>query len=195
MTGPLTMNQSSTGSNAATLLSATRAQSVAGDSPLICSSLSLAFTGGAGLSTTNILVNTDVASSLDSNGNAIDGPAVQTCTLVSCLNSSALRPLGTSPGAAQQVSIQSAPTRDLPPGGVPAGRQMAELCSLWLPTIDKTNLPSSISNSLIGCGADLCANNIDDMNGRCGLVGYVPIRALPRNSNGWRICKAIIRSR
>ena len=103
---------------------------------------------------------------------------------MSYLNSSALRPLGVPLAAAQHVSIQSAPTRSLPPGGVPAGRQMAELWSLWLPTVDKTNLPSSIANSITANESDLQANNVDDANGRFGLQ-LVLNEAVPLASGGY----------
>lgn len=169
MTGPLTLTQSYTGSAAPGLLAAGRAQSVVGDAPVTSSAMTLAFAGGAGSSNTNTLLTTNIGSSLDSKGNAVDGPGTEVYSLVSYLNSTALRPLGVSPVAAQHVSIQSAPTRNLPPGGVPAGRQMAELWALWLPTVDNTNLPSSIANAITGNEIDLIANNVDDANGRFGM--------------------------
>jgi hypothetical protein len=170
LTGPLMLSEAYTGSGVPTLLAATRARSAVGDGPLVSASMTLAFAGGAGLSNTNTLLTTNIGSSLNSSGNAVDGPGTEVYSLVSYLNSSALRPLGVSPVAAQHVSIQSAPTRSLPPGGVPAGRQMAQLWALWLPTVDETNLPSSIANSLVGNETDLNANNVDDANTRSGLL-------------------------
>jgi hypothetical protein len=184
MTGPLTMSEAFTGSGAPTLLAVTRAQSVVGDSPLVSATMNLALAGGAGLANTNALLTTTIGSSLNASGDATDGPGTEVYSLVSYLNSSALRPLGVSPVAAQHVSIQSAPTRSLPPGGVPAGRQMAELWALWLPTVDNTNLPSSISNSLTGNETDLMANNIDDLNKRLGLQLDVS-EAIPLASGGY----------
>jgi hypothetical protein len=170
MTGPLTMSASFTGSGVPTLLAVTRGQSAVGDGPLVSAAMTLAFAGGAGSSNTNTLLTTTVGSSLNASGNAVDGPGTEVYSLVSYLNSSALRPLGVSPVAAQHVAIQSAPTRSLPPGGVPVGRQMAELWALWLPAVDETNLPSSIANSLVGNETDLNANNVDDANARSGLL-------------------------
>jgi formylmethanofuran dehydrogenase subunit C len=169
MSGPLTMTQSYTGSAVPGLLMAARAQSAIGDASVVSSAMTLAFAGGAGSSNTNTLLTTTIGSVLGSNGNAVDGPGTEVYSLVSYLNSTALRPLGVSPVAAQHVSIQSAPTRNLPPGGVPAGRQMAELWALWLPTVDNTNLPSSIANTITGNEIDLIANNADDANGRFGI--------------------------
>jgi hypothetical protein len=184
MTGPLTMSQPFTGLSASTLLTTTRGQSVVGDSPMVSASMTLALAGGAGSSNTNTLLTTNVGSTLNSSGNAIDGPGTEVYSLVSYLNSSALRPLGVSPVAAQHVSIQSAPTRTLPPGGVPAGRQMAELWALWLPTVDKTNLPSSIANAITGNETDMSANNVDDVNGRFGLQLDLS-EAVPLASGGY----------
>ena len=168
MTGPLMMSQSYTGSGVPSLLGAVRTQCAIGDGPLVSSSMALAFSGGSA-SNMNTMVMTNVGSVLNASGNAVDGPGTEVYSLVSYLNSTALRPLGASPVAAQHVSIQSAPTRNLPPGGVPAGRQMAELWALWLPTADMTNLPSSIANSLTANESDLMANNVDDANKRFGL--------------------------
>ena len=184
MTGPLIMSDLFTGSGVPTLLAATRAQSAVGDNPLVSSSMTLAFAGGAGSSNINGLLTTNVGSSLNSSGNAVDGPGTEVYSLVSYLNSSALRPLGASPIAAQHVSMQSASTRTLPPGGVPAGRQMAQIWALRLPTIDKTNLPSSIANSLTGNETDLNANNVDDANGRFGLQLCLS-EAIPLASGGY----------
>ena len=168
MTGPLVLSQSYTGSGALSSLAVTRPQSAIGDSPLVSSSMALAFSGGTS-SNTNAMLMTNVGSTLNSSGSAVDGPGSEVYSLVSYLNSTALRPLAASPVAAQHVSIQSAPTRNLPPGGVPVGRQMAELWALWLPTADLTNLPSSIANSLTANESDLMANNVDDANKRFGL--------------------------
>jgi hypothetical protein len=184
MTGPLIMSESFTGSGVPSLLAATRPQSSLGDSPLVNSSMTLALTGGAGSSNTNTLLTTNVGSTVNSSGNAVDGPGTEVYSLVSYLNSTALRPLGVSPVAAQHVSIQSAPTRSLPPGGVPAGRQMAQMWGLWLPTVDQTNLPSSISNSLTANETDLHANNVDDANGRFGLQLCLS-EAIPLASGGY----------
>jgi hypothetical protein len=184
MTGPLAMSQPFTGSGAPTLMAATRAQSAIGDSSVVSSSMTLAFAGGLGSSNINTLLTTNVDSNLGSNGDAADGPSVDVYSLVSYLNSSALRPLNASPTAARHFSIQSAPTRSLPPGGIPAGRQMAGLWGLWLPIVDQTNLPSSVSNSLFGNETDLQANNIDDANCRVGLM-LSATEAVPLASGGY----------
>ena len=183
MTGPLMINQVYTGSAVPSLLAATRTLSTTGDGPLVTSSMNLAFSGGTS-SNINAMLVTNVGSTLNSSGNAVDGPGVEVYSLVSYLNSTALRPLGGSPVAAQHVSIQSAPTRKLPPGGVPAGRQMAELWALWLPTADMTNLPSSIANSLTANESDLMANNVDDANMRFGLQLDLN-EAVPLTSGGY----------
>jgi hypothetical protein len=186
MTGSLGFTQSYTGSAVPSVLTASRGASSAGDHPLVASSITVAYSGGGGYSNTNHLLVTNVGSVLDSNGVATDGPAAEVYSLVSYLNSTALRPTGVSPVAAQHVSIQSAPTRTLPPGGVPTGRQMAELWALWLPTVDKTNLPSSIANSLTANESDLAANNVDDANARFGLQLDVG-EAVPLSSGGYPV--------
>ena len=184
MTGPLTMIQSFTGSSVPTMLSATRTQSAIGDGALVNSSMTLTFTGGVGSSNANTLLTTNIGSTLNSGGAAVDGPGTDVYSFVSYLNSSALRPLGVSTIAARHFSIQSAPTRILPPGGVPVGRQMAQLWALWLPIVDQTNLPSSISNSLFGNETDLQANNVDDINSRVGLM-LAATEAIPLASGGY----------
>jgi hypothetical protein len=182
--GPLSLAQSFTGSSVPSMLVASRAQSSVGDSPLLSSALTVAMSGGAPYSNANLLLTTTVGSVLNSGGSAADGTSAEVYSLVSYLNSSALRPLNVSPVAAQHVSVQSAPTRSLPPGGVPTGRQMAELWALWLPTVDTTNLPSSITNSITANESDLQANNVDDANGRFGLQLIVN-EAVPLASGGY----------
>lgn len=184
LTGPLSLTQSYTGSAVPTMMTAIRAQSVPGDAPLSSATLTVAMSGGANGSNTNALLTTNVNSVTDSNGNAIDGTGAEVYSLVSYLNSNALRPLGVSAVAAQHVSIQSAPTRSLPPGGVPSGRQMAELWALWLPTVDQTNLPSSIANAISANESDLEANNVDDANRRYGIQ-LIANEAIPLASGGY----------
>ncbi len=184
MTGPLSFNQAYTGSAAPTVLTTSRQQANVGDSPLVYSTMTVAMSGGAGSSNTNALLTTNVGNVLNSSGVASDGPGTEVYSLVSYLNSSALRPLGVGAVAAQHVSIQSAPTRNLPPGGVPSGRQMAQLWALWLPTVDKTNLPSSVANSITANESDLQANNVDDANARFGLQ-LVVNEAIPLASGGY----------
>ena len=129
MTGPLVLSEPFTGSGVRTFLTIARAQSAVSDSPLVTSSMTLAFAGGAGASNTNTQLTTNVGSSLNASGVAADGPGTDVYSLVSSMNSSALCPLGASATVAQQVSMQSAPTRTLPPGGVPVGRQMVDVGS------------------------------------------------------------------
>lgn len=184
MTGALSLAQAYTGSSVPSMLVASRAQSSAGDGPLVSTSLTVSMSGGAPYSNANMVLTTNVGSVLNSSGNATDGPSAEAYSLVSYLNSNALRPLNVATVAAQHVSITSAPTRNLPPGGVPTGRQMAELWALWLPTVDTTNLPSSITNAITANESDLQANNVDDANGRFGLQLIVN-EAVPLSSGGY----------
>jgi hypothetical protein len=61
---------------------------------------------------------------------------------------------------------------------------MAQLWALWLPTVDRTNLPSSIANSITGNETDLNANNVDDANARFGLQLDLA-EAVPLASGGY----------
>ena len=56
--------------------------------------------------------------------------------------------------------------------------------ALQLPVVDKTNLPSSIANSLTGNQTDLSANNVDDANVRFGLQLCLS-EAIPVASGGY----------
>lgn len=103
------------------------------------------------------------------NGVFSDGPATNVWNLSARLYSTAIRYSAAGSVDSQHISLQARAERSLPTGGVPAGKQMAEVWASYLPLTDSTNLPSSVSNSLTGMEMDCGANNVDDALARYGV--------------------------
>lgn len=121
----------------------------------------------------------------------IDGsPLTNVWNLTARLYSTATVAAGAGATDSQHVALMGAATRNLPSGGVPTGDTMAELWSGYFPTVDATNLASSVAGAISGTETDCNANNRDDANARFGhQVDCVPWTSLANGGyvNEWGI--------
>lgn len=117
-------------------------------------------------------------------------PLTNVWNLTARLYSTALVAAGAGATDSQHVALMGAATRNLPSGGVPAGDTMAELWSGYFPTVDATNLASSVAGAISGTETDCNANNRDDANARFGhQVDCVPWTSLANGGyvNEWGV--------
>ena len=143
-----------------------RTSSGPSDAPVIASNVTVNHSGGAPLSYSNIALTTKVNDAVDSAGNFIDGTTSNVYAFMSNLDVNAVTGSGASATASQHVAVTGAATKKAPAGGYPAGRTGAQVWSLWLPTVDGTNLSSADLGATTGVELDTVANNQDPNNDR-----------------------------
>ncbi len=136
------------------------------DAPLMTSDAIVSHSGGSGLSYSNVTLTTTVNDAVNSSGAFIDGTSSDVYAFVSTLNVNSVTGSGATPTDSQHVAITGAATKGTPVGGYPAGRVGAQMWGLWLPVVDSTNLPSTISGATTGIELDTDANNVDPDNSR-----------------------------
>lgn len=186
----MTVEQSAT-SNTTQAVSVTRTNGTDTDlSPIANVEQTIAWSGVAnpttGAQSTALQVTSNVGNQY-SGGVYVDAPGNNAYNFAASLNSTACNwsGVGSSPFAASQhVAAASAVVRSLPPGGVPAGKKMAQCWAHWMPVSDTTQLPSSTANALLGIEMDMEAGNTDDGNNRAGII-MVATPSVPLTSGGY----------
>jgi hypothetical protein len=183
--GAMAITQSGTQTQTlAAQIDLTREGSGPSDAPVIESNLVVNHSGGGGMSYSNISLSTTVDDAVDSSGTFIDGTLSDVYAFVSNLNVNSVTGTGATGTESQHVAITAATTKKAPAGGYPSGRTGAQAWGMWVPVVDATNLPSSLSGATTGVELDTDANNIDPANVRKGFQ-FVLNEAVPIASGGY----------
>ncbi|MGC8474783.1 MAG: hypothetical protein ACP5NP_00375 [Acetobacteraceae bacterium] len=153
------------------------------DAPVIESNLVVTHSGGGGLSYSNLALTTTVDDAVNATGGFLDGTLSDVYAFISNLNVNAVTGSGATSTESQHVAVTAATTKKVPPGGYPSGRTGAQVWGMWVPVVDGTNLPSSVSGATTGVELDANANNTDPSNDRKAFQ-FVLNEAVPLASGG-----------